>query len=271
MDLNGVTDLLRPTARHDLPALRLGDAWLAGGTWLFSEPQPDITRLIDITELGWPPLVASDDGLTIAATCPVATLEAFEAPPQWRAGSLLVQCCHAFLASFKIWTMATVGGNLCLALPAGPMISLCVALEGRCVVWLPGGGERQLPAADLIVGPQRTALAPGELLRSIHLPAAALERRTAFRQVSLSNLGRSAALLIGTRADDGGFRLTVTAATRRPVVLAFPNVPTAGDLQARLTNEIPFELYYDDVHGAPEWRRHLTAELAEEIRVDLGR
>ena len=40
MDLNTVTEVVRPTAREELPPWRDGDAWLAGGTWLFSEPQP---------------------------------------------------------------------------------------------------------------------------------------------------------------------------------------------------------------------------------------
>ena len=35
---------------------RPGDAWLAGGTWLFSEPQPDVRRLLDLAAFGWTPL-----------------------------------------------------------------------------------------------------------------------------------------------------------------------------------------------------------------------
>ena len=35
----------------------------------------------------------------------------------------------SFLASLKIWNAATVGGNICMSLPAGPMISLTAALE----------------------------------------------------------------------------------------------------------------------------------------------
>ena len=33
-------------------AWREGDAWLAGGTWLFSEQQPRLRRLIDLQSLG---------------------------------------------------------------------------------------------------------------------------------------------------------------------------------------------------------------------------
>ena len=117
--------------------------------------------------------------------------------------------------------MATVGGNLCMALPAGPMISLTAALDGVCTIWTPDGGERQLPIADFVTGANANALRPGELLRQIDMPAAALTRRTAFRQISLTPLGRSGALLIGTLGGDGGFALTVTASTPRPVRLRF--------------------------------------------------
>jgi hypothetical protein len=33
---------------------------------------------------------------------------------------------------------------------------------------------------------------------------------------------------------------------------------------------IPDALYYDDVHGRPDWRRHMTCRFAEEIRVELS-
>jgi hypothetical protein len=49
-----------------------GDAWLAGGTWLFSEPQPQLRRLIDLQSLGWKPLAVTKNGIEIAATCKVA-------------------------------------------------------------------------------------------------------------------------------------------------------------------------------------------------------
>ncbi len=121
------------------------------------------------------------------------------------------------------------------------------------------------------MGPRRNALRPGELLRAIDLPLAALRRRTAFRQISLSPLGRSGALLIGTLIpDDGAFALTVTAATPRPVVLSFPRLPSRAALRERLEAAIPLDGYYDDVHGAPAWRRQVTLEFAEEICGELA-
>src|SRR6202044_3856607 len=197
MDLNAITPVARPRSRDDIGAFADGDAWLAGGTWLFSEPQPRLRRLIDLSTLDWAPLRVTDAGLFVAATCTVAMLNAFEAPVSWTAAGLIGQCCRAFLASFKIWNMATVGGNLCMALPAGPMISLSAALDGVCVIWTPEGGERRLSVFDFVLDPQRNALRPGELLPGIELPLAALTRRTAFRRASLTPLGRSGVLLIG--------------------------------------------------------------------------
>jgi CO/xanthine dehydrogenase FAD-binding subunit len=197
-------------------------------------------------------------------------LAGFAPPPSWRAGPLFGQCCNALLGSFKIWNMATVGGNLCLALPAGPMTSLAVALEAVCTIWSQTG-ERQLPAIDFVTGPQQNALRFGEVLRSIDLPLTTLLRRTAFRQISLSTHGRSAALLIGTRdLTDGQFALTVTAATPRPVRLAFGFVPGETELLARLDQTIGADGYYDDVHGAPAWRAAMTRRFAKEIREELA-
>ena len=271
MDLTGVTSVITLGKADALPAWRDGDAWLAGGTWLFSEPQPALRRLIDLAGLGWPPHDISEDGLTLSATCTIAALDRLELPAAWIAAPLVGQCCRALLGSFKIWNRATVGGNLCMALPAGPMIALTAALDGVGRIFVPVGGERRLPVTDLVLGPQRTALRPGEILRSIALPAAALRRRTAFRRISLSPNGRSGALVIGTLADDGGFVLTVTAATPRPIRIGFAAHPEADTLRERIAAAIPEGAWYDDVHGAPDWRRHVTLLLAEEIRQELGR
>ena len=271
MDLNAVTEIARPRRRTDLPPWKSGDAWLAGGTWLFSEPQPTLSRLIDIVDFAWPALQITEHGLQIGATCKIAELDGMSLPSNWTAGPLFNHCCRSFLASFKIWNAATVGGNICMALPAGPMISLTAALAGVCTIWSPDGSERRIPVGDFILGPQKNALMPGELLRLIELPVSALRQRTAFRQISLSPLGRSAALLIGTRsADAAGFVLTVTASTPRPIRIAFADIPRRAELRERLEAEIPARLYYNDIHGSPAWRRHMTLQFAEEIRGELA-
>src|SRR6267154_5506563 len=248
MDLNTITEVARPRTREQLPVWTAGDAWLAGGTWLFSEPQTHLTRLIDLTDLNWPALTIRETELSISATCTVARLDALPCPSDWIASPLINQCCRAFLASFKIWKTATVGGNICMSLPAGPMISLTSALDGICTIWDGGGGERKMLVADFVTGNQRNALACGDLLRQIDIPLTALKRRSAFRQISLTPVGRSAALLIGSVASAGAMALTITASTTRPVQLSFAGIPQAKELRAALLHHIPDTLYHADLH-----------------------
>jgi CO/xanthine dehydrogenase FAD-binding subunit len=269
MDLNTINEVAHPQSRAQLPVWTAGDAWLAGGTWLFSEPQAHLTRLIDLADLKWPALTVSETSLTIAATCTVAELDAYPCPPEWIASPLIDQCCRAFLASFKIWKTATVGGNLCMSLPAGPMTALTAALDGVCTIWKANGSEQRIGVADFVIGDQRNVLAPGDLLRQIELPVAALIRRSAFRQISLTPVGRSAALLIGSVDSAGSLALTVTASTVRPVQLAFNAIPQANELRDAILHHIPDTLYHNDVHGKPPWRKHMTLRLAEEIRGEL--
>jgi CO/xanthine dehydrogenase FAD-binding subunit len=269
MDLNTITAIAHPQTRAQLPVWTAGDAWLAGGTWLFSEPQSHLTRLIDLADLKWPALTITDSHLSIAATCTIAQLDALACPADWLAAPVITQCCRAFLASFKIWKTATVGGNLCMSLPAGPMISLTAALDGVCTIWSADGGERTVPVLDFVTGNQQNVLAPGDLLRQIDIPLATLKRRAAFRQISLAPAGRSGALVIGTRDAEGTLAITVSASTIRPVRLSFPTAPDAAALGAAIARDIPEHLYHTDIHGKPLWRRHMTLRLAEEIRSEL--
>ena len=89
MDLNTITAVSHPQTRSDLPVWTPGDAWLAGGTWLFSEPQIHLTRLIDLTDLKWPALTITDSHFSIAATCTISQLDAFTCPPDWLAAPLI--------------------------------------------------------------------------------------------------------------------------------------------------------------------------------------
>ncbi|MGO9108269.1 MAG: FAD binding domain-containing protein [Thermoguttaceae bacterium] len=273
MDLHTVNRVRRPARAEEIASWEAGFAWLAGGTWLFSEPQLDVHTLIDLESLNWPSLQASEDGLNIAATCRVVELDQFvtKAPPDWTAGPLFRQCCRSFLASFKIWNEATVGGNICMSLPAGPMISLTVALEGVCTLWPRGGELRRVPAVDFVTGNHQNVLGPGELLRSIFLPVVALRKRFAFRRFTLTHLGRSEVLLIGTRGSARGeFLLTITAATLRPVQLRFEAMPAAAELKRMIDDAVPLAMYLDDVHGSPPHRKHLTYYFAEQIRSELS-
>jgi CO/xanthine dehydrogenase FAD-binding subunit len=248
---------------------RAGDAWLGGGTWLFSQPQPGVTRLLDLSAFGWPPLTLTADGLEIAATCTLAELARWRpASRDWPAAVLARQCCDALLGSFKVQNMATVGGNICLSLPAGPMTAFAAALDGIATLRAPDGGTRNVAVADFVTGDGANVLTPGELLRKVFIPAASLRARTALRQVSLSPVGRSAVLVIARHGGTTETVITVTAATPRPVQLRFGPLPAPGAAVTALDAAAP--VYLGDVHGDAVWRAAMTRRAVAEVVAELA-
>jgi CO/xanthine dehydrogenase FAD-binding subunit len=273
MDVTAVTSFRAARSRADL-ALAPGEVVIAGGTWLMSEPQPGTTGFVDLTTLGWPDLEVTPEGLRVAATCTIAALRAWAegrgavpVPAGWTAVAMVPDACDALLASFKIWNTATVGGNVCRAFPAAAMVSLVVALDGVAEIWTPDGGTRRTPVADLVTGAGTTDLAPGEVLRSLLLPATALRSRAGLRKIALAELGRSGAVVTGRVDPDGGAVLAVTAAVVRPVVLRYAALPDAATLAADVADAPG---YYTDPLGAADWRRGVSVVLAERLRRELA-
>ena len=268
MDLHFVDDVVRPTSRAELPPARPGDTPLAGGTSVMAEPGHDVRRLVDLTALDWPDLTVTDDGLEIAATCTIDRLVHADLPESWTARPLFRWCADSLLASYKIWHTATVGGNVCLALPAGSMTSLCSVLDASLVVWHADGTDSLVSVADLVVGNQRTSLAPGDLLRSIHLSTAALTARVAARRVSYAEYGRAGAVVLG-RATEDGVVISVSGATVRPFAIPVSSTEP-DDVVAACAADIPGSAWFTDAHGTVEWRRAVVPHLVREVVAELG-
>ncbi|QLD11762.1 FAD binding domain-containing protein [Microbacterium oleivorans] len=265
MDITTVTGFRLARTRDDL-LLAPGERFLAGGTWLMSEPQPDTTGFVDLTALDWPAIEILEDGLRIAATCTIARLVAFaegrlevQPPADWTAIDLVPAAADALLASFKIWNTATVGGNLCRAFAAAAMVSFAVALDAVAVIWPAGGDELRMPVAELVVDDGATSLGRGDVLRAIEIPTSALRSRAVLHKIALAELGRSGAVVTGRLDRDDSSTFTVTAAVRRPVVLRFAALPSADALTAAVEGAPG---YYTDPLGAADWRRAVSAVLA---------
>ncbi|SIR81030.1 FAD binding domain-containing protein [Williamsia sterculiae] len=268
MDLHSIDQYVLPHTRADLVGLGAGDGLMGGGTWLLSEPQPHLRRLVDLRGMRWEPLEVDDEGLLIAATCTLQQLISGDHPSEWLASPLFAAAADALLASWKIWQNATVGGNLCLGFPAGAMIAMCAALDAELLIWRRDGSETRCSPVEFVQGNARTILDPGDVLRSIRIPVQALRQRTALRKVALSPLGRSAVVVV-VRAAEQGMVVTVTCATERPYV-----VPTSSDDPAQVAtqvdSQIPPDAYYTDAHGAADWRRHMTGVLVRHAVGELA-
>jgi len=74
------------------------------------------------------------------------------------------------LASSQIREMATVGGNLCTASPAGDVSCALVALKAVCHILSASGKLRELPVQKFFKGVRHTDLQNNEVLQGVFIP-----------------------------------------------------------------------------------------------------
>jgi CO/xanthine dehydrogenase FAD-binding subunit len=73
------------------------------------------------------------------------------------------------VGSPQIRNVATVGGNLATCSPAGDGLPV-LAAHDAVVNLVSAGGRRSIPVVEFMVGVKRTALEPGEMIRSVTVP-----------------------------------------------------------------------------------------------------
>ncbi len=86
------------------------------------------------------------------------------------------------LGSWQIQNLATVGGNICKASPGADLVPALLCLDAHLALQS-AGAQRDAPLDGFLTGPDQTALAPGELLVSIHLPQPPPRTGTAFKKI----------------------------------------------------------------------------------------
>ena len=89
------------------------------------------------------------------------------------------------LAAEQVRNLATVGGNLCSAVPSADMAPVLLALGARVRIASPEG-ERLLPLAELFTGPRATVLQAVDVLVAVEVPP----KRVATGDASLRHGGR---------------------------------------------------------------------------------
>ena len=101
MDLPNIETYLYPDDIQAITNWGEGWTWLAGGTWLFSEPQPQLKVLVDIQPWRWSEIEIQGDNLIIGATCPLIKLLEYPWLVEWTAVAGLKSAINELSASFK--------------------------------------------------------------------------------------------------------------------------------------------------------------------------
>ena len=156
--------------------LRAGNVTvLAGGTDVMPQTQAGRMRfqsvLMNIRRVPELQGIAEEGGVVRIGAL-VTITELLESALVRERLNLLWQSCDHF-ASDQIRNVATVGGNLCNASPAGDTLVPLLALDARVVLAAKPNGAlqtRRVPLAEFLLGPGRTCRGPAELLAAVEVP-----------------------------------------------------------------------------------------------------
>lgn len=159
---------------------------IAGGTDLVIQIKNRVKNpeyLVDLT--GVPSLNHIDfdarRGLRIGA---LTSVRALETSPEIKQKYPIIAQAASQLGSVAIRNVATIGGNLCNALPSAELSQAMMALSASTRIIGPQG-ERELPIEDFFKGVGLTALAANEILSEINIPALPPNTRGVYTKHSL--------------------------------------------------------------------------------------
>ena len=263
MDLYSVEKYLRPKSLTEVSDWQPDWNWLAGGTWIFNEVQPQVKTLVDMQRLNWSEIEVNSEGLSIGATCIQNDLLDFSFPDAWTATAALKDAVRE-LASFKLSHAATVGGNICLALSASTFAPAMIALNASYEIWRPNGEAYTVKAVDFQTAPQETILQPGEVLRSIKIPIWNLAQwQTSFKRMAVCTAGYAIAIVVTAyHPQTQQVRFGIGGSVKAPRSIKFDSVPTPEDI-VRANGGSPQHIYIDDERGSAAYRRHITQVLMQ--------
>lgn len=124
-----------------------------------------ILDLKNIPELNY--IRTEGNGVKIGA---MATITSVEENPQIISQYPFLAEAASKLGSWQIRNTATAGGNICNGAPSAELTPSLLVLDSKVTI-VGHNGERTLPLNEFLVGPGKTALNDGEILKEIEVPA----------------------------------------------------------------------------------------------------
>jgi len=254
---------------------------LAGGTDLVRNMNLEFTipdNILWIGKLGLEYVKAREGAIHIGAATRMQTagssklLQAKAAALAQAAGKM---------AAPPVRSLATLGGNICNASPAGDAICAMIAL-GAEVVLTSSRGKRILALEDVFSGPGKTVLKPGELLTEIRIRPTGKGEGSAYAKVgrrqalTLAVLNAAARVRLDAKGNCTDVRIAIGAAGPRPVravkaEAALRGKPFTQEAIARAAEVAVSETRpIDDVHGTAWYRRKLTRVLVARALAGAG-
>ena len=245
---------------------------IAGGTDLLVEKDYEIEVLIDITGLGLDYIKSDGQGVKIGAASTFANIEV--APSLGKSPyNILAQAAHQ-LGTPQIRNVATIGGNICYAVPSADSAPPLLALDATVNIAGPAG-ERSMDITDFFLDVRQTALKRGELLTEIQLPASPARTEAVFikkGRVATGDLAIVNTAVRLTMSTDGvcqEARITLGAVAPVPLRAKKAEAMLQGkkpqdELLSKVADQAVQEIRpISDVRSSAEYRKVLSRVLVE--------
>ena len=242
-------DYVRAGSVEDaLEALTTPDAkLLAGGQSLLPAMKLRIARpstLVDIADLGLRGIEQRGGEIVIGA---LTTWDDLERADELRRPALrAIAECAAGIGDLQVRNLGTIGGSLAHADPAADMPAVLLAL-GATLRVTSKDGARDVPVAELALGPFTTSLGTGDLVTEVVVPAFQVGTGTAYVSVEhpASGFALAGAAALVEPSDE---RVALTGIGAAPFVLDGP---------------IENAEVYGDRFASEEYRRGLARTVAD--------
>jgi len=143
---------------------------LAGGTDLVLNVKNGSTQpghIVSLNRVKEMDFISDNDGIHIGA---MTTHHQAVTSPVIRDNYIALAEGCSYVGSRQIRNLATIGGNVCNALPCADSVPPMVA-GGAEMVIMNAAGSRRMAVKDFITGPHKTMIKPGELVTEFILPA----------------------------------------------------------------------------------------------------
>jgi CO/xanthine dehydrogenase FAD-binding subunit len=196
----------------------------AGGTDVIPRLKARLIRppeiLVDLKGVRELDFISYDDhaGLRIGALATVSSLVADQSVGK-RYPALLQGA--GSIASAHIQNRGTIIGNICNAVPSADSAPALLCLEAK-VVCVSKEGERAIELDQFLLGPNKTSLRPGEIVKEIQLPPVTVDTGGAY--IKLSPRSRMDLAVVGVaavvREEKGAFaeaRIGLCAVAPKPL------------------------------------------------------
>jgi carbon-monoxide dehydrogenase medium subunit len=177
------------------------------------------------------------------------------------------------IGSTQIQGRATMVGNMCNASPAADSVPAMIAAGARVRIVGPGG-ERELPVEDMCIAPGRTALAKGEIVASVFLPARPPRTGDAYlrfiprTEMDIAVVGAGVRLTLDEVGTCSAARVALGAVAPRPLLVAeaaeaLVGTKVDGGALERLAAAASAACRpIDDKRGTTEYRTRVAGVLA---------